>query len=179
MAGGSTRPRPGARDRPASASQRCRACGTTARRARESQARLRCRSCGYACNAEVNAALTIAHQTCRLVDALVGSAAGPAVAARGRSGVPGRTNREPQPVLLFWGNGLNPPPSGGGGGQRDASCQTAGGGGRDGKRGRSRSDRPLSTVHPIPGLDSVRSPCRPCPGRHRRPRPGSSPASRR
>ncbi|XVQ14902.1 zinc ribbon domain-containing protein [Spirillospora sp. CA-255316] len=81
---------------PASTSQRCRACGTAARQVRESQARLRCRSCGHVGNAEVNAALIIAHEVGRLV----GAAAGPAVAARGRSGVPGRMNREPQPVLL-------------------------------------------------------------------------------
>jgi putative transposase len=46
--------------------------------------------------ADVNAARNIAHETTRLVC----TAAGPAVAARGRPGVPGRTNREPQPVLL-------------------------------------------------------------------------------
>ncbi|GAA2433948.1 RNA-guided endonuclease TnpB family protein [Actinomadura vinacea] len=80
---------------PAYTSQRCSACGTTDREARESQARFRCRSCGFAGNADVNAARNIAHET-----RLVGTAAGPAVAARGRSGVPGRTNREPQPVLL-------------------------------------------------------------------------------
>jgi transposase len=80
-------------------SQRCSACGIRDREARESQARFRCRSCGFACNADVNAAGNIAHET-RLLCALVGTAAGPAVAARGRSGLPGRTNREPQPVLL-------------------------------------------------------------------------------
>jgi transposase len=84
---------------PAYTSQRCSACGTTDREARESQARFRCRSCGFACNADVNAARNIAHET-RLVCMLVGTAAGPAVAARGRPGVPERTNREPQPVLL-------------------------------------------------------------------------------
>nr|BFE28259.1 RNA-guided endonuclease TnpB family protein [Actinomadura rugatobispora] len=88
---------------PAGTSQRCSACRVRDREARESQARFRCRSCGFACNADVNAARDIAHET-RLVIArelgLVCTAAGPAVAARGRSGLPGRTNREPQPVLL-------------------------------------------------------------------------------
>ncbi|GAA2429402.1 RNA-guided endonuclease TnpB family protein [Actinomadura vinacea] len=82
---------------PAYTSQRCSACGTTDREARESQARFRCRSCGYAGNADVNAARNIAHETGL---GLVCTAAGPAVAARGRSGLPGRTNREPQPVPL-------------------------------------------------------------------------------
>jgi transposase len=81
---------------PAYTSQRCSACGTRDRQARESQARFRCRSCGFAGNADVNAARNIAHETSRLA----GTAAGPAVAARGRSGVPGRMNREPQPLLL-------------------------------------------------------------------------------
>ncbi|XVQ15904.1 RNA-guided endonuclease InsQ/TnpB family protein [Spirillospora sp. CA-255316] len=92
---------------PAGTSQRCSACGIRDREARESQARFRCRSCGFACNADVNAARNIAHETrlvieheAGLVCTLVGTAAGPAVAARGRSGSPGRTNREPQPVLL-------------------------------------------------------------------------------
>ncbi|GAA2431763.1 hypothetical protein GCM10010191_52020 [Actinomadura vinacea] len=80
---------------PAYTSQRCSACGTTDREARESQARFRCRSCGHAGNADVNAARNIAHEA-----RLVGTAAGPAVPARGRSGLPGRTNREPQPVPL-------------------------------------------------------------------------------
>nr|BFE35546.1 RNA-guided endonuclease TnpB family protein [Actinomadura rugatobispora] len=88
---------------PAGTSQRCSACRIRDPKARESQARFRCRSCGFACNADVNAARDIAHET-RLVIArelgLVCTAAGPAVAARGRSGLPGRTNREPQPVLL-------------------------------------------------------------------------------
>ncbi|XVQ07665.1 RNA-guided endonuclease InsQ/TnpB family protein [Spirillospora sp. CA-255316] len=88
---------------PAGTSQRCSACGVRDREARESQARFRCRSCGFACNADVNAARNIAHEARRkagLVRTLVGSAAGPAVAARGRSGVPGRTNRESQLLLL-------------------------------------------------------------------------------
>ncbi|GAA2446417.1 hypothetical protein GCM10010191_74310 [Actinomadura vinacea] len=82
---------------PAYTSQRCSACGIRDREARESQARFRCRSCGHAGNADVNAARNIAHET-RLI--FVCAAAGPAVAARGRPGLPGRTNREPQPVLL-------------------------------------------------------------------------------
>ncbi|GAA2410242.1 RNA-guided endonuclease TnpB family protein [Actinomadura vinacea] len=82
---------------PAYTSQRCSACGTTDPQARESQARFRCRSCGFAGNADVNAARNIAHETGL---GLVCTAAGPAVAARGRSGLPGRTNREPQPLLL-------------------------------------------------------------------------------
>ncbi|MEV4185590.1 transposase [Streptosporangium canum] len=73
---------------PAYTSQRCSACGIVDREARESQAVFRCRSCGYAANADVNAARNIKH------------AAGHAVSARGRSGLPGRMNREPQPVLL-------------------------------------------------------------------------------
>ncbi|MFC5748014.1 RNA-guided endonuclease InsQ/TnpB family protein [Actinomadura rugatobispora] len=83
---------------PAFTSQRCSACRTIDPQARESQARFRCRSCGFACNADVNAARNIAYEA-SLVCTLVGTAAGPAVAARGRSGVPGRMNREPQPVL--------------------------------------------------------------------------------
>ncbi|XVQ11419.1 RNA-guided endonuclease InsQ/TnpB family protein [Spirillospora sp. CA-255316] len=88
---------------PAGTSQRCSACGIRDREARESQARFRCRSCGFACNADVNAARNIAHETKLVIEheaGLVGTAAGPAVAARGRSGLPGRTNREPQPVPL-------------------------------------------------------------------------------
>ncbi|MFC5751711.1 RNA-guided endonuclease InsQ/TnpB family protein [Actinomadura rugatobispora] len=82
---------------PAGTSQRCSACRIRDPEARESQARFRCRSCGFACNADVNAARDIAHETTLI---LMGTAAGPAVAARGRSGSPGRTNREPQPVPL-------------------------------------------------------------------------------
>ncbi|MFC5746416.1 RNA-guided endonuclease InsQ/TnpB family protein [Actinomadura rugatobispora] len=85
---------------PAYTSQRCSACRTIDPQARESQARFRCRSCGFACNADVNAARNIAHEI-RLLCTLVDTAAGPAVAARGRPGVPERTNREPQPVLLY------------------------------------------------------------------------------
>jgi transposase len=84
---------------PAYTSQRCSACRIRDPEARESQARFRCRSCGFACNADVNAARNIAHET-RLLCTLVDTAAGPAVAARGRPGSPGRTNREPQSVLL-------------------------------------------------------------------------------
>ncbi|GAA2352776.1 RNA-guided endonuclease InsQ/TnpB family protein [Nonomuraea africana] len=74
---------------PAYTSQRCSACGIVDAKARESQAAFRCRSCGYAANADVNAARNIRD-----------TAAGHAVVARGRSGLPERTNREPQPVLL-------------------------------------------------------------------------------
>ncbi len=70
-------------------SQRCSACGTVDRQARESQMRFRCRSCGYAGNADVNAARNI-----RM------AAAGHAVDARGGDRVAGPVNREPQPVLL-------------------------------------------------------------------------------
>jgi transposase len=55
-------------------------------KSRESQAVFRCTACGFACNADVNAARNIA--------------AGHAVTARGRPGVPGRENREPQLALL-------------------------------------------------------------------------------
>lgn len=44
---------------PAFTSQRCSACGHTAKENRESQAVFRCRSCGYAANADVNAAINI------------------------------------------------------------------------------------------------------------------------
>ncbi|MBB3724229.1 RNA-guided endonuclease InsQ/TnpB family protein [Nonomuraea dietziae] len=74
---------------PAYTSQRCSACGIVDAKARESQAAFRCRSCGYAANADVNAARNIRD-----------TAAGHAVAARGRSGLPGRTNREPHPDPL-------------------------------------------------------------------------------
>ncbi|MGH3861684.1 RNA-guided endonuclease InsQ/TnpB family protein [Actinokineospora sp.] len=69
-------------------SQRCSACGTVDREARESQAVFRCRSCGFACNADVNAALNI-----RL-------AAGHAVTARGGPPLGEPVNREPQRDLL-------------------------------------------------------------------------------
>jgi transposase len=71
---------------PAYTSQRCSACGHVDRKSRESQAGFRCTACGFACNADVNAARNIA--------------AGHAVTARGRSGLPGRVNREPQLALL-------------------------------------------------------------------------------
>lgn len=45
---------------PAFTSQRCSACGTVDREARESQAVYRCRSCTYVGNADVNAAINIA-----------------------------------------------------------------------------------------------------------------------
>jgi putative transposase len=71
---------------PAFTSQRCSACGHVDRKSRESQAGFRCTACGVACHADVNAARNIA--------------AGHAVTARGRSGLPGRVNREPQLALL-------------------------------------------------------------------------------
>ncbi|HEY4850695.1 MAG TPA: transposase, partial [Streptosporangiaceae bacterium] len=67
-------------------SQQCSACGHVAAESRESQALFRCTACGYAGNADVNAARNIA--------------AGHAVAARGRSPLGGRVNREPQPLPL-------------------------------------------------------------------------------
>jgi len=73
---------------PAFTSQRCSACGHIAAGSRESQALYRCVACGFACNADVNAAINIA--------------AGHAVTARGRSGLPERMNREPQLVLLHY-----------------------------------------------------------------------------
>jgi putative transposase len=85
---------------PAYTSQRCSACGHVDGESRESQASFRCTACRFACNADVNAARNIA--------------AGHAVAARGRPGLPGRVNREPQLALLS-ACGWNPPPSGGGG----------------------------------------------------------------
>jgi putative transposase len=63
-------------------SQRCSACGHVAADSRESQALFRCTACGYTCHADVNAAKN--------------TAAGHAVAARGRSPLGGRVNREPQ-----------------------------------------------------------------------------------
>ena len=71
---------------PAFTSQRCSACGHVAADSRESQALFRCTACGYTCHADVNAARNIA--------------AGHAVAARGRSPLGGRVNREPQPLPL-------------------------------------------------------------------------------
>jgi putative transposase len=71
---------------PAFTSQRCSACGQADPKSRESQASFRCTACGFACNADVNAARNIA--------------AGHAVTARARSGLPGRLNREPQLALL-------------------------------------------------------------------------------
>jgi putative transposase len=67
---------------PAYTSQRCSACGHVAAESRKSQALFCCVACGYACHADVNAASN--------------TAAGYAVAARGRSPLGGRTNREPQ-----------------------------------------------------------------------------------
>ena len=71
---------------PAFTSQRCSACGHVDGKSRESQAGFRCTACGFACHADVNAARNIA--------------AGHAVTARGRPGLPGRVNREPQLALL-------------------------------------------------------------------------------
>jgi transposase len=76
---------------PAYTSQRCSACGTVDRAARESQARYRCRSCGYAGNADVNAARNIAY------------AAGHVVSAREGPRVAGPEHREPQRDLLLVG----------------------------------------------------------------------------
>ena len=66
-------------------SQRCSACGRGDRGSRESQAVFRCTACGFACNADVNAAISIA--------------AGHAVTARGGDGVTRPVNREPQLLL--------------------------------------------------------------------------------
>jgi putative transposase len=71
---------------PAYTSQRCSACGHVAADSRESQALFRCAACGYTEHADVNAAKN--------------TAAGHAVAARGRSPLGGRVNREPQPLPL-------------------------------------------------------------------------------
>ncbi|MFW6695856.1 RNA-guided endonuclease InsQ/TnpB family protein [Streptomyces sp. MAR4 CNX-425] len=69
---------------PAYTSQRCSACGTVDREARESQAVFRCRACGHTGNADVNAARNIR------------TAAGRAVAAREGPRVAGPVHREPQ-----------------------------------------------------------------------------------
>jgi putative transposase len=71
---------------PAYTSQRCSACGHVAAGNRKSQAVFACRVCALTINADVNAARNIA--------------AGHAVTARGRSGLPGRANREPHLTLL-------------------------------------------------------------------------------
>ncbi|MEU7893216.1 transposase [Nonomuraea sp. NPDC049152] len=70
-------------------SQTCNACGHRAAESRESQSRFACAACGHQAHADVNAAKNIRD-----------TAAGHAVAARGRSGLPRRMNREPRPVLL-------------------------------------------------------------------------------
>lgn len=62
-------------------SQRCSTCGEVDPNSRESQAVFRCRTCGHTANADVNAAMNIA--------------AGHAV--RGGPGLPGPSNRVPQP----------------------------------------------------------------------------------
>jgi putative transposase len=72
---------------PAYTSQRCSACGHVAADSRKSQALFRCTACGYAEHADVNAAKN--------------TAAGHAVAARGRSPLGGRMNREPQSLPLL------------------------------------------------------------------------------
>jgi transposase len=66
-------------------SQRCNACGKVDPNSRESQAEFRCTACGHTANADVNAARNI-----------LDLAAGRAVTARGGTGLPGPTNREPQ-----------------------------------------------------------------------------------
>jgi transposase len=71
---------------PAFTSQRCSECGHVAPDSRESQALFRCVACAYTEHADVNAAKN--------------TAAGHAVAARGRSPLGGRLNREPQPLPL-------------------------------------------------------------------------------
>jgi putative transposase len=71
---------------PAYTSQQCSGCGHVATGNRKSQAVFACRGCGVTLNADVNAAKNIA--------------AGHAVTARGRSGLPERANREPHLTLL-------------------------------------------------------------------------------
>ena len=90
------------RSSPHFTSQRCSACGQVDGKSREGQAVFRCTACGFACNADVNAARNIA--------------AGHAVTARGRSGLPGRANREPQLLASLSGREqLESPPTGRGG----------------------------------------------------------------
>ena len=72
---------------PAFTSQRCSACGHTAKESRESQAAFWCVARNFACNADVNAARNIA--------------AGHAVKARGGDGNTRPVNREPQLALLM------------------------------------------------------------------------------
>jgi putative transposase len=67
-------------------SQRCSECGYPAAGNRKSQAVFACLACAVTLNADVNAARNIA--------------AGHAVTARGRPGLPGRANREPHLLLL-------------------------------------------------------------------------------
>jgi transposase len=71
---------------PAYTSQRCSRCGHVAAGNRKSQAAFACLTCAFTLHADVNAARNIA--------------AGHAVTARGRSGPPGRANREPHLTLL-------------------------------------------------------------------------------
>jgi putative transposase len=72
---------------PAYTSQRCSGCGHVAVGNRKSQAVFACRACALTLNADVNAAKNIA--------------AGHAVTARGRPGLPERANREPHLALLL------------------------------------------------------------------------------
>ena len=71
---------------PAYTSQRCSKCGHVAAGNRKSQAVFTCLACAVTLHADVNAARNIA--------------AGHAATARGRSGLPGRVNREPHLTLL-------------------------------------------------------------------------------
>ena len=71
---------------PAYTSQRCSRCGHIAAGNRKSQAAFACLTCAFTLHADVNAARNIA--------------AGHPVTARGRSGLPGRANREPHLTLL-------------------------------------------------------------------------------
>jgi transposase len=75
---------------PVYTSQRCSVCGYAAAGNRKSQAVFACLACHFTLNADVNAARNIA--------------AGHAVTARGRPGLPGRANREPHLTpLSAWG----------------------------------------------------------------------------
>jgi putative transposase len=71
---------------PAYTSLQCSGCGHVAAGNRKSQAVFACLACTLTLNADVNAAMNIA--------------AGHAVTARGRPGLPGRANREPHHTLL-------------------------------------------------------------------------------
>ena len=82
--------------RAAYTSQTCNACGHVAPENRESQAVFACVACGHQANADLNAAINIAH----LARQATGTAAGRAVAARGGPGLLEPTNREPQRTRL-------------------------------------------------------------------------------